>query len=172
VNSSRNASSANGKSVDQSSVTMSQVMLPVHANPSGIFAHGGEIMKLMDTAAGVAAARHSHSPVVTLRAEGINFYHPVRVGNFVTVSARLTYTGASSMEVQVKVLAEDILTDKKWEALTAYFIFVAIDKEQKPIPVPPLIITTDEEKQLYEAGEERHHTCRIDEQSRILCAID
>ena len=85
-----------GKTVDQSMVTLSQMMLPAHANPSGIFIHGGEIMKLMDTAAGVAAVRHARSPVVTLRAEGINFFHPIRVGNYVTVTAKLTYTSTSS----------------------------------------------------------------------------
>ena len=161
-----------GKTVDQSMVTLSQMMLPAHANPSGIFIHGGEIMKLMDTAAGVAAVRHARSPVVTLRAEGINFFHPIRVGNYVTVTAKLTYTSTSSIEVQVKVDAEDLIKEKKWEALTAYFIFVAIDKDQNKLVVPPLITSTDEERRLYEAGEERHNTCRIDEQTRILCAID
>jgi len=162
----------NGKSIDESTVSMSQVMLPAHANASGIFIHGGEIMKLMDTAAGVAAVRHCRSPVVTLRAEGINFYHPVRVGNYVTLIAKLTYAGTTSMEVQVKVTAEDLLKDKKWEALTAYFVFVAMDETQKPVRVPPLTIRTDEERRLYHAGEERYHTCRIDEQSKILCAVD
>lgn len=172
MNSAQHRPSAEGKTVAYSKVAMSQVMMPVHTNPSRVFVHGGEIMKLMDTAAGVSAVRHARSPVVTLRAEGINFHHPIRVGNLVTATARLTYTGASAMEVQVKVTAEDILTDKKWEALTAYFIFVAIDENQKPLAVPPLIVTTDEEKALYQAGEARHNSCRIDEQSKILCAVD
>ena len=161
-----------GRRVDQSMVTLSQMMLPAHANPSGIFIHGGEIMKLMDTAAGVAAVRHARTPVVTLRAEGINFIHPIRVGNYVTVTAKLTYTSTSSIEIQVKVVAEDLLNEKKWEALTAYFIFVAIDKNQNKLTVPPLIVSNEEEKRLFQAGEERHNSCRIDEQTRILCAID
>lgn len=161
-----------GKPPGASMVTLSNVMLPSQANPSGIFVHGGEIMKLMDNAAGVAAVRHCRSPVVTLRAEGINFHHPIRVGNLVSVTAKLTYTGTSSMEVLVKVNAEDLLKSKQWEALTAYFIFVAIDENQKPIVVPPLVVVTEEERRLYAAGEERYTTCRIDEQARILCAID
>jgi acyl-CoA hydrolase len=161
-----------GKTPDQSMVTLSSVMLPSHANPSGIFVHGGEIMKLMDNAAGVAAVRHARSPVVTLRAEGINFHRPIRVGNYVSVTAKLTYTGTSSMEVLVKVIAEDLLKSKQWEALTAYFVFVAIDENQKPIAVPPLIVSTEEERRLYSAGEERYNTCRIDEQAKILCAIE
>ena len=165
-------SNLKGRTVDQSRVTISQMMLPAHTNPSGVFIHGGEIMKLMDTAAGVAAVRHARLPVVTLRAEGINFIHPIRVGNFVTVTAKLTYTSTSSIETQVKVYAEDLLKEKKWEALTAYFIFVAIDKNQNKLSVPPLIVSNDDERRLYEAGEERHNSCRIDEQTRILCAID
>jgi acyl-CoA hydrolase len=161
-----------GKTPKASMVTLSSVMLPSQANPSGIFVHGGEIMKLMENAAGVAAVRHCRSPVVTLRAEGINFHHPIRVGNLISVTAKLTYTGTSSMEVIVKVTAEDLLKSKQWEALTAYFVFVAIDENQNPIAVPPLLIVTEEERRLYAAGEERYTTCRIAEQARILCAID
>jgi acyl-CoA hydrolase len=164
--------SLQGKTPDQSAVTLANVMLPSQANPSGVFIHGGEIMKFMDNAAGVAAVKHARSPVVTLRAEGINFHHPIRVGNLVSVSARLTYTGTSSMEVQVRVEAEDLLKSTRWEAITAYFVFVAIDDYQKPIPVPPLVVTTEEERRLYKAGEERYTTCRIDEQAKILCAVD
>lgn len=162
----------NGYPVAQSAVTMSQVIMPMHANPGGIFAHGGEIIKLMDTAAGLAALKHCRSQVVTLRIEGINFLQPIRVGNFVTVDAKLTYTSRSTMEIQVKVTAEHVLKSIKWEALTAYFIFVALGDDGKPINVPPLSVTTQEERRLYAAGEERHNSCRIDDHSKTLCAID
>ena len=161
-----------GLPVEHSAVTLSQVIMPVHAGPGGVFAHGGEIIKLMDTAAGLAALRHCRSQVVTLRVEGINFLHPIRVGNFVTVEARLTYVSRSSIEIQVKVTSEDVLKSRRWEALTAYFIFVALDEEGNPKPVPPLLIASEEERRLYEAGEERFNTCRIDDHTRILCAID
>jgi acyl-CoA hydrolase len=165
-------SEAGGYSVDQSAVTLSQVIMPLHANPGGIYAHGGEIIKLMDTAAGLAALRHCRSQVVTLRIEGINFLQPIRVGNFVTVDAKLTFVSRSTMEIQVKVTAEHVLKGIKWEALTAYFIFVALGEDGKATAVPPLILKTDEDRRLFEAGEERHHSCRIDEHSKTLCALD
>ncbi len=160
------------RTVDYSSVTLSQVIMPVHAGPGGAYAHGGEIIKLMDTAAGLAALRHCQFSVVTLRVEGINFLHPIRVGNYVEVEAKLTYTSRSTMEIQVQVTTEDVKIAKKWEALTAYFVFVALDPDGAPQEVPPLIVRTESERQLFQAGEERHNTCRIDDHYRTLCAID
>lgn len=160
-----------GRSVAHSRVTMSQVILPAHAGPAGVWAHGGEIIKLMDTAAGLVALRHSHSPVVTLRIEGVNFLKPVRVGNYVVADARLTYVSTSSMEVQVKVTAEDVLREKEFEALTAYFLFVAVDGEGKTKRVPPLLLESDDERERFEDGRQRHDACRMDEHSRALCAL-
>ena len=161
-----------GKTAGDSLVSISQVIMPDQAGPNGAFAHGGEIMKMMDTAAGLVALRHSRSAVVTLRVEGINFLRPIKVGNYVTVRARMTYVSASSMEIQVRVTAEDVLRAKEWEALTAYFIFVAVDQDGKARHVPPLILSTDEDRRLFEAGRIRHETCRIDEDARTLCALD
>jgi acyl-CoA hydrolase len=161
-----------GKTVEQSKVVISQVFMPQHTGPGGIFVHGGEIIKLMDTAAGLAALRHSHSQVLTLRVEGINFHHPIRVGNYVTVEAKLTFASNSSMEIQVAVNAEDVLRGRSWEALTAYFIFVAVDERGATKSVPALIVTTEEERGLFEAGQSRYTTCRIDDLSRTLCALD
>jgi acyl-CoA hydrolase len=161
-----------GRTVEHSKVFMSQVMMPQHAGPGGIFVHGGEIIKLMDTAAGLVALRHSHEQVVTLRIEGINFYNPIRVGNFVTIEAKMTFTSNSSMEVQVSVKTENVLKEKVWDALKAYFIFVALDKNGHSKNIPPLIVKSEEEKKLFEAGHQRFNTCRIDEMTRILCSLD
>jgi len=161
-----------GRTVAHSAVTLAEVIMPVHAGPSSVYAHGGEIIKLMDTAAGLAALKHARTAVVTLRVEGINFIHPIRVGNFVTVDAKLTFTSRSTMEIRVKVTAEDVAGEKKWEALTAYFIFVALNKDGTPAKIPPLIVLNDEERQRYEAGKERHSSCRIDDRFRTLCALD
>ena len=161
-----------GRTVDHSRVLMSQVFMPQHTGPGGVFVHGGEIIKLMDTAAGLAALRHCHNQVVTLRIEGVNFLHAIRVGNYVTVEAKLTFASRSSMEIQVTVFAEDVLREKSWEALTAYFIFVAVDKEGRTRPVPPLIVRTEAEKRLFAAGESRHSTCRLDDFAKTLCAIE
>jgi acyl-CoA hydrolase len=76
------------------------------------------------------------------------------------------------MEIQARVTVEHVLKEKVWEALTAYFIFVALDEEGNPKSVPPLIVSTEEEKRLFAAGEERHNTCRIDEHFRTLCAVE
>jgi acyl-CoA hydrolase len=146
--------------------------MPAHAGPGGVFVHGGEIIKLMDTAAGLVALRHARTQVVTLRVEAINFLSPIRVGNYVTVLARLTYTSHSTMEIQVKVTAEHVIKEKRWEALTAYFIFAALDEKGKPAKVPPLNLQNEEEQKLFDAGKKRYSDCRLDEQSRILCAID
>ncbi len=167
-----NSSEPDGRTVAHSAVTLSQVILPAQTGPGGIFAHGGEIIKLMDTAAGLTALRHSHSQVVTLRVEGINFLHPIRVGNLVTVQSKMTYTSRSSMEIQVRVIAENVLKETAWEALTAYFVFVAVDELGKSKQVPPLIVSNEEERILFEAGKERYTSCRLDDHSRTLCAID
>ena len=166
------APASEGRTIEHSEVIMAKVFTPEHAGPGGVYAHGGEIIKLMDTAAGVAAVRHSHSPVATLRVEAINFFNPIRVGNYVKAHARLTYTSRSSMEVQVKVTTEDMINEKTWEACTAYFVIVALDKTGKPRKVPSLVISSEEERKRFEAGEERHDTCRLDERFRTLCGID
>lgn len=148
-----------GRTVEHSKVTMSQVMMPHQANPAGNI-HGGEIMKLMDTAAGVTALRHSHANVVLARVEGINFYRPIKVGNFVIIAAYLTFVSRSTMEVRVEVVTEDIRREKKWHALTAYFIMVALDNEGKPTEAPPLILSSKKEQELWEKGQKRYQACK------------
>jgi acyl-CoA hydrolase len=86
-----------GRAVEHSAITMSQLILPEQVGRAG-FAHGGEIMKLMDTAAGTAALRHAHRDLVTARVEGINFYRPIKIWNLITINAFLTFVGRSSME--------------------------------------------------------------------------
>ncbi len=148
-----------GRTVQHSATTMSQLIMPHQANRLGN-AHGGEIMKIMDTAAGVAALRHAHTAVVTARVDGINFYHPIKVGDLITVNAFLTFVGHTSMEVQVEVIAEDIIAEKTTHALTAYFILVALNEQGKPTKVPPLIVSSEKEKELWERGKRRYEMCR------------
>ncbi len=145
------------KTVSHSAITMAELMLPHQANPSG-YVHGGEIMKLMDNAAGVVALRHTRMNVVTARVEDINFINPVKVGDLVLVHAFLSFVGHSSMEVRVKVETEDPTSGRRQQALTAYFIYVALDKMGKPARVPALIITTEEGEILFEEGRKRYET--------------
>ncbi len=148
-----------GRDVAHSAISMSQVIWQDMAGRAG-FAHGGEIMKLMDGAAGVVAVKHSHRDTVTARVEGINFYLPIKVYDLVTVNACLTFVGRSSMEVLVEVWSENIVKEQKVHALTAYFIMVAVDEMGKPAEVPPLILSSDREKTLWEKGKKRYQACK------------
>lgn len=144
-----------GRTVGHSEVEMAQLMLPAQANPAG-FVHGGELMKMMDNAAGVVAARHAHSNVVTARVEDINFHTPVRVGSLVIVHAKLVFTSRSSMQIRVDVEVESIGLERRVPALTANFIMVALDNTGKPAAIPQLILQTEEEERLFAAAEEKY----------------
>lgn len=150
-----------GRDVAHSAVTLAQMIWPDMAGRAG-FAHGGEIMKLMDGAAGVAAVKHCHRDSVTARVDGINFYQPIRLYDFVTVNACLTFVGRSSMEVLVEVWTENIARETKEHALAAHFIMVAVDETGRPAEVPPLIVTSDREKALWEQGRRRYEACKAD----------
>lgn len=144
------------KTVEQSKVEVGSLMQPEHANVLGNV-HGGEIMKLMDNAGGIVAARHSRSYVVTARADSLEFHHPIHIGNFVKCVCQLTFVGNSSMEVAIKVMVEDIRVEAPpIVALTGYFTYVAIDKDGKPKQVPPLEISNEEEAKLFEEGKQRY----------------
>ena len=145
-----------GKLVNHSQVIMSNVMLPQHANQAGNV-HGGEIIKLIDSAAGVVAQRHARTNVVTARVDELEFLHPIRIGNVVTCYGKLTFVGKSSMEVSVTVTVEDVSKDEPAKtALTAYFTFVALDDKGKAQQVPPLELANEEERCLFEEGRQRY----------------
>ncbi|WP_346355327.1 acyl-CoA thioesterase [Azotosporobacter soli] len=146
----------NRKPIRHSLVTMSAVMMPEHANPAGNV-HGGEIMKLMDTAAGVVARRHTRANVVTARVDQLEFHHPVRIGDLVTCHGRLTFTGRSSMEISVSVSVEDLSNEEPEKiALTAFFTLVSLDANGKPQPVPEAATEDEEEKHLFLEGQKRY----------------
>jgi uncharacterized protein (TIGR00369 family) len=134
-----------GKRVRDSQVTLTQLMHPEHANNLGNV-HGGVVMRLIDEAGALCAMRHSRRPCVTVAVDSLSFLEPVHIGDLVTFSARLTFVGRTSMEAEVCVEAEDIRTDHRVLTNRAYVVYVALDDEGKPAPVPPLILETDEEK--------------------------
>jgi acyl-CoA hydrolase len=149
-----------GRTVGYSAVEMARVMLPEQANPAG-FIHGGELVKIMDSAAAVVTARHSGGNVVTSQVENIKFVHPVRVGDLVIVHGKLTFTSHSSMEVQIEVEAEDLLsgrTGQRVPALSALFVMVALDSELKVRKVPAIIVSTEEEERLFAEGQNRYES--------------
>jgi uncharacterized protein (TIGR00369 family) len=131
--------------VSDSRVVMSQQMNPADANPSGDV-HGGTVMKLVDTAAGVCAMRHCRTRVVTVTMDSMSFLHPVYVGNVVTLYASVNDVGTTSLEVGVRVEAENIRTGEKVHTSSAYLVFVALDEHGKPTRVPPLLVETEDER--------------------------
>ncbi len=143
-----------GKTVAESATTLSQIILPGMTNPAGT-AHGGELMKMMDNTAGVCATRHSRAIVVTAGIDEINFHEPVFMGNLATCKAHLTYVGRSSMEVRVNIDAEDLLTGDFRCCMTAYFVFVALDQDFKPVQLPPLQIENEMEQKMFDEAKER-----------------
>ena len=147
------------RTVGHSATSMAQLMLPHQANPAG-FVHGGELMKMMDNAAGVVAVRHAGTNVVTARVENIDFQSPVRVGELVLVNAFLTFVRRSSMEVRVLVEAESLVTKGRRQALAAYFVMVSLDRTGRSTEVAALIITTEEEERLFEEGRKRYDARR------------
>ena len=126
-------------------VTLAYTMLPQHANPVGNV-HGGVIMKLIDSAAGVVAIRHARRTAVTASIDRLDFHHPVFIGNLLTLHARLNLVGKSSMEVGVEAWTEDLRSGEKRHVATAFLTFVALDEDGQPHPVPPYHPQTDEDR--------------------------
>jgi uncharacterized protein (TIGR00369 family) len=135
----------NDKTVRATTVTMAQVMLPQDANPAGNV-HGGVIMKLIDTAAAVVAGRHARSNTVTASIDRLDFLAPVFVGDLLFLKASLNMAGKSSMELGVRVEAENLITGVVRHTASAYLTFVALDENGKPKTVPALIHETDDER--------------------------
>lgn len=140
--------------VAASRTVMARAMLPSDANPWGNV-HGGEIMKLIDSCAGAAAQRHSRSKVVTARIDELSFVAPVFVGDLVTAKASVNEVGRTSMEVGVRVDSENTLTGKMAHVASAYLVFVAIDDEGRPLPIPPVVPETDDERRRMAAAKSR-----------------
>lgn len=134
-----------GSPIRASRVVISQVMGPTEANVHGNV-HGGVIMKLADEAGGVAAVRHCRRPTVTVAIDSLSFLHPVRIGNLLTLHAEVTYVGRTSVETEVRVEAEDMLTGQVTHVASAYVVYVALDEHGRPTPVPPLLAETEDER--------------------------
>lgn len=123
---------------------MAQLMNPQDANPAGNV-HGGVIMKLIDTAAGVVAIRHSRSNAVTASVDRLNFHSPIFIGDLVMFKASLNMVGKSSMEIGVRVESENLRTGEVRHTASAYLTYVALGDDGHPVTVPPLILETEED---------------------------
>ncbi len=142
------------KKVSDSESHISRVMMPTDANIAGnVF--GGTILKMVDEASGLVALRHCNSNVVTASIEHMDFLYPVHIGDLLTLNAKLTYVGRSSMEVTINVIAENLITGDRHNAGDSIVTLVALDRDGHPRSVPRLILSTDDERKLFAEGDDR-----------------
>lgn len=133
------------KPVSDSSVTMTELVLPSHANPLGTV-FGGVIMSWIDICAAIAAQRHARRVVVTASIDMLHFRAPITVGCVVHLKAQVNHAWHSSMEVGVRVDGENPLTGETRHAATAYLTYVALDENRRPVEVPGVLCETPEQK--------------------------
>ena len=124
---------------------MVQVVLPNDANPLG-FILGGTVMHLIDIAGAIACHRHTRSLLVTAAVDGLQFLHPIKVGDLIILKSCVTAAWATSLEVEVEVFSEETLTGVRRMTSRAYLTFVAIDRGGQRLPIPGLLLETDDEK--------------------------
>lgn len=129
--------------------SMTQLVLPNDTNQLGNLL-GGQLMHWMDLVAAIASARHSRHVCVTASVDELNFIHPIKLGEVVTLQASVNRVFRTSMEVGVKVLSENLLTGIIRHANTAYLTFVALDSNGKPAGIPQIKIETDEERRRFD----------------------
>lgn len=130
----------------ESASEMVQVVLPNDANALG-FILGGTVMHLIDIAGAIACHRHTRSLLVTAAVDGLQFLHSIKVGDLIILESRVTAAWSTSLEVEVEVFSEETLTGVRRMTSRAYLTFVAIDRAGQRLPVPGLILETEEEKQ-------------------------
>ncbi|HVP23686.1 MAG TPA: acyl-CoA thioesterase [Conexivisphaerales archaeon] len=149
-----------GRRVSESSETLVRLMMPTDANPSGnVF--GGTILRLMDEVSGIVAVRHARSNAVTASVDRMDFWAPVYVGNLLVLKAAVNYVGRTSMEVGVRIEAEDLKTGKRTHTGSCYLTYVALGPDRRPAAVPPVIPETQAQKRRYlEARERRRRRMR------------
>jgi uncharacterized protein (TIGR00369 family) len=142
------------KPISASRITISQLMHLEHANLLGNV-HGGWIMKLADEAGALSCMRHAQKKVVTVAIDSMTFRQPIRLGDLVILNSEVTYTGRTSMEVTVEVVAENPFTGERLHTNTAYLVYVALDDEGRPTRVPPVKAETEEDRRKMEQAQQR-----------------
>jgi acyl-CoA hydrolase len=133
------------KKPSQSETEMVQVVLPNDANPLG-FILGGTVMHLIDIAGAIACHRHTRSLLVTAAVDGLQFLHPIKVGDLIILKARVTAVWSTSLEAEVEVFSEETLTGRRRLTSRAYLTFVAVDRDSRRVAIPGLILETDEDR--------------------------
>ncbi len=156
-----------GKRAEESSTVMTHRGLPQDANPAGNI-HGGTILKHIDLAGAVAAMRHARHAVVTASIDRMEFKGAVHVGELMTLKSSVNMAGTTSMEVGVRVEAENLLTGEVRHAASAYLTFVAMDENRRPAPVPKLLLETPEQHRRHAEALMRRETRREERQRETL----
>ena len=142
------------RSPKNSEALVSELMMPNQVNNHGnVF--GGVVLSMVDRAAGVAAMRHSGRPCVTVSIDKVDFKEPIFTGELVTCLARVNFVGRTSMEIGVRVEAENLFSGEKRHTNTCFLTFVAIDADHRPIPVPPLKLETEADQKRAREGQRR-----------------
>jgi acyl-CoA hydrolase len=139
------------KTMSASRIQLAQIMMPEHANTHGNI-HGGWIMKLVDEAGALASTRHAAHRTVTIAIDQMVFRHPIHIGDLVIFNAEVTYAGHTSMEVEVNVIAENPISGEQIHTNAAYLVYVAMDENDKPTKIPPLIAETPDEQARMDAA--------------------
>ena len=144
--------------------------MPQDANILG-HVFGGAILALMDKCAAVAAFRHARSNCVTASIDRVDFREPIHVGDLVVMKASVNFAGRTSMEIGVRVEAEDLLTGRRRHTNSCYLTFVAIDRNGRPVEVPPVIPETDDERRRF-AGAQARRKRRLEERDAERLALE
>lgn len=140
-----------GKHPKESFVIKSELVLPNDTNTLNNLM-GGRLMYLMDVVGAICALRHCNQGVVTASVDNVSFKAPIALGNIVTLQASVTRAFNTSMEVHIEVWAEDVLSKAKTKCNEAFFTFVALSENKKPMPIPEVIPETDREKELFDSA--------------------
>lgn len=139
------------KNAADSQIIMTELVLP---NDTNLFGNlmGGRLMYWMDIAAALSAQKHCNAAVVTASVDNISFEYPIQLGNVVHIEAKVSRAFNTSMEVHMKVWGEDLKKQTKYKSNEAYYTFVALNAENKPVPVPELAPQTEEEKKIFDGA--------------------
>jgi acyl-CoA hydrolase len=144
----------NGKKSSLSKTVLTDIVLPPDTNFHGTI-FGGNVMAYIDKVASIAAMRHARAMVVTASSDSLDFISPIKTGEAICLEGYVSYTRHTSMEVFVKVEAEDLITGERRLTATSYLTFVALNDQGKPTAVPPVIPESEDEIWQYEGAEER-----------------
>ena len=140
-----------GKSSKESHTIMNELVLPNDTNTLNNLM-GGRLLHWMDIAAAISAQKHCNRIVVTASVDNVSFHHPIKLGDVITIEAKVSRAFTTSVEVRLDVFAQNIPSGTRVKSNEAYYTFVALDQNGRTIPVPPMLPETEEEVELYEGA--------------------